>query len=338
MHASDDFVENWKADIVRSALAAHGLEAPLRNYAKSSPRTRRRAVMSGTRTKSGAVVGFHGRASGQIVSVPECEVLVPEITALLPVLEALTRVGAPRRGEIKLAVTATGAGPDVAVTGGKAAEEVGWSNLAALAVEAGIARLSWDGETLAQNAAPEVRLGPARVVPPPGAFLQATEEGQNALTSAVLETLSGAGRVADLFAGAGTFALPLSREAEVHAVEGEADLLAALDAGWRGANGLKRITTEARDLFRRPLLADELAGFDGVVIDPPRAGAEAQMTELGRSGPPRIAAVSCNPVSFARDAAILVQGGYALYWIDVIDQFRWSPHIELAACFRRGKK
>ena len=146
-------------------------------------------------------------------------------------------------------------------------------------------------------------------------------------------TVGGAGRVADLFAGAGTFSLPLAETAEVHAVEGLAAPLAALDAGWRAAPGLRKVTTEVRDLARRPLLADELARFDAVVIDPPRAGAPAQAAALAQSRVPTVAWVSCDPVTFARDARVMLEGGYALDRIEVIDQFRWSPHVELTAAF-----
>jgi 23S rRNA (uracil1939-C5)-methyltransferase len=173
------------------------------------------------------------------------------------------------------------------------------------------------------------------VVPPPGAFLQATTEGEAALLAAVREIVGAAKRVADLFAGCGTFALPLAETAEVHAVEGEKAMTAALDKGWREAQGLKRVTSEARDLFRRPLMPDELSRFDAVVIDPPRAGAEAQIAELAQAAVPVIAHVSCNPVSFARDARTLVDAGYRLDWVQVVDQFRWSVHTELVAQFSR---
>lgn len=340
MHASDAFVADWKAGIVRAALAAHGLDAPVRRSVVSLRASRRRAVLSGTRTKAGALVGFHGRASDRVVAVTSCEVLAPAITAALPHFEALTRAGAPRRNDIRLAVTSTEAGLDVAVTGAKVAERQLLEQLSEIAVRAGFARLTWNGEPLLQSARPAVRMGRAQVVLPPGAFLQATEHGEAALLAAVREALHGAARVADLFAGAGTFALRLAENVEVHAVESDRALLEALELGWRGAPGLKRVTVEARDLFRRPLLADELARFDGVVIDPPRAGAEAQSAMLAgaRPGPQRIASVSCNPATFARDAAVLVRGGYSLDWVDVVDQFRWSPHVELVACFERGKK
>jgi 23S rRNA (uracil1939-C5)-methyltransferase len=149
--------------------------------------------------------------------------------------------------------------------------------------------------------------------------------------------LAGARRIVDLFAGCGTFALPLAQRAQVHAVEGEAEMLAALDAGRRGAAGLYPLSTEARDLFRRPLLADELARYDGAVIDPPRAGAEAQIAEIARASLPRLAYVSCNPVTFARDAKTLIAAGYAMGAVRVVDQFRWSAHVELVAGFTLNK-
>jgi 23S rRNA (uracil1939-C5)-methyltransferase len=176
-------------------------------------------------------------------------------------------------------------------------------------------------------------MGRARVVPPPGAFLQATREGEAALVTSVLSALQGASRVVDLFAGTGTFSLPLAEAAEVHAVEGDAAMLEALVKGWRGAPGLRRVTTEARDLFRRPLLPEELRRFDAAVIDPPRAGAEAQVAELARARFATVAYVSCSPASFARDAKRLLEAGYRMAPITVVDQFRWSPHVELSTRF-----
>lgn len=255
--------------------------------------------------------------------------------ALFPVLGEIVQIGASRKGEVTLTVTRAEGGADVAVSGAKPLDAALRLDLAGLVERAGLARLAWEGEVIALRVPPAQRFGAARVVPPPGAFLQATPEGEADLLAAVRDAVGPAHRLADLFAGCGTFALPLAERAEVHAVEGEAAMLTALDSGWRQAAGLKRVTVETRDLFRRPLLADELRGFDAVVIDPPRAGAEAQMAELARSTVPVIAAVSCNPVSFARDARLLVQGGYRLDWVQAVDQFRWSPHVELAARFTK---
>jgi len=335
MHARDDFLAGWKEGVVRAALAAQGIEATFRPILTSPPGSRRRAVFSGRRTKKGAVVGFHGRASEVLTPVPGCMLLRPALMAALPALEEVTRTGASRAGELSLTITETLGGPDVAVTGGKPLDMALRTGLGAIADRAGFARLAWEGEVVALAAAPAIRLGRAEVTPPPGAFLQATAEGEAALLATVRDTVAGARRVVDLFAGVGTFALPLAEDAEVHAVEGEAAMIRALEAGWRGAGGLHRLTAEARDLFRRPLMAEDLARFDAAVIDPPRAGAEAQVAELSQSGIPRIAHVSCNPATFAREARTLVSAGYRLDWVQVVDQFRWSPHVELAAAFTR---
>ncbi|MEL6642053.1 MAG: class I SAM-dependent RNA methyltransferase, partial [Pseudomonadota bacterium] len=178
--------------------------------------------------------------------------------------------------------------------------------------------------------------GDVRVVPPPGAFLQATAHGESALRAAVTEIVGDADQVVDLFAGCGTFALPLAKTAEVHAVEGSAEMMEALDRAWRGGVGLKKVSVETRDLFRRPLEPDELRHFDAAVIDPPRAGADAQVATLAKSAISTIAMVSCNPVTFARDARTLLDAGFGLDWIQVVDQFRWSSHIEVVGAFTRA--
>ncbi len=334
-HASDPFVADWKSHVVRTALAAQGIEAPFRPILTSPPRSRRRAVLAGQRTKAGAVVGFHGRASGTLVQISDCHLLHPDLMAALPVLEQITLLGGSRKAEVSLDLTRSDAGYDLAVSGAKPADAPLQMELARIAAAHRIARLTWNGETIALIASPTQRFGAARVAPPPGGFLQATAEGEAALVAAVTGAVGKARQIADLFAGSGTFALSLAADAEVLAVESDAAMMAALSAGWRQAKGLKRVTCETRDLFRRPLVPQELNKFDAVVIDPPRAGAEAQMAEIAASSVPVIAAVSCNPVTFARDARVLLAGGYRLAWVQVVDQFRWSPHIELAALFTK---
>ncbi len=335
-HAGDAFVADWKLGIVKGALAGQGIDAPFCPIVTSPPQSRRRATLTARRTKSGGLIGFHARASDMLVAIPHCRLLHPGIMATFPALEALVKLGGSRSADVTLMVTQSLGGPDVVVTGGKAADAALRLDLARLAEAHGIARLTWNDEVIALRTAPVQRFGRALVIPPPGAFLQATEHGQSALLAAVTEAVGGAARVADLFAGVGTFALPLAEGAEVHAVEGDTAMTAAMEKGWRQAEGLKRLTVAVRDLFRRPLDADELKGFDAVVIDPPRAGAEAQTAALARSGVPVIAAVSCNPVTFARDAKVLIAAGYTLDWVQVIDQFRWSAHVELAARFTRA--
>ena len=332
-HASDALVAEWKLGIVQGALSGQGLAAHFRPIVTSPPRSRRRATLSARRTKSGVLLGFHARASDMVVAVPNCQLLHPKLIATFPALEALAKIAGSRSTELAMTVTASLAGPDVVIRGGKPLDSELQLDLARLAETHGIARLTWDNETIALRTQPMQRFGRALVAPPPGAFLQATAEGESALLQAVSLAVGPAKRIVDLFAGVGTFALPLAERAEVHAVDSEVAMMAALEKGARGAEGLKRVTVEARDLFRRPLEPDEFKGVDAVVIDPPRAGAEAQTERLAAARVPVIAFVSCNPVTFARDAKTLVDAGYQLDWVQVIDQFRWSSHVELVARF-----
>jgi len=332
-HATDSFVAAWKQEIVQYALKAQGLETDLRPIITSPTRSRRRATLAARRTKKGSMVGFFGRGSDVITEVPDCQLLDPALLAGLPVAGALAVLGASRKGPLAVTLTACAAGLDVSVAGGKPLDGPLRQSLAQATEAHGLARLSWDGDVIAMRARPVQNFGTVQVLPPAGAFLQATKQGEAALLAAVREATQGAHRIADLFAGCGTFSLPLAADAEVHAVESDALMTDALDQGWRMAAGLKPVTTESRDLYRRPLLPDELARFDAVVLDPPRAGAEAQVAELAQTRVPCIAYVSCNPVTFARDARVLVTAGYDLAWVQVVDQFRWSAHTELAASF-----
>ena len=332
-HADDAFVAAFKEGVVRAALAAHGLETALLPIATSPAQARRRATLSARRTKKAAMAGFHGRASDVIVEIPGCQLLHPDLMHAVPVAEALALHTASRKGALDVAACLSQAGLDVQVRGGRKLDGPLRVMLAQLAETHDLARLSWEDEVIAMRRAPVQRFGTADVVPPPGAFLQATAEGEAMLLADVRNAMEGATRIVDLFAGCGTFALPLSQVARTHAVEGDPAMMDALDAGWRKADGLKQVTVEARDLFRRPLLPDELKQYDGAVIDPPRAGAEAQVAQLITAGVQRIAYVSCNPVTFARDAAALVAGGYTLGALRVVDQFRWSSHVELVGAF-----
>ncbi|UXU76040.1 MULTISPECIES: class I SAM-dependent RNA methyltransferase [unclassified Paracoccus (in: a-proteobacteria)] len=334
MHASDGFLRDWKVDVVVQALRAQGLEAPVAGVHVSPPRSRRRAVLSGRRTRKGVLLGFHARASDVIVDLADCHVLRPQIQDRLNLLRELVRAGASRAGEVSLTVIAGPAGLDVAVTGGRPMEPELFQHLATLAETGDLARLTWDGQSITRRP-PALPMGRAQVVPPPGGFLQATAEGEAALTAALRDITRGARSILDLFAGCGTFSLPLAETARVHAVEGLAAPLEALTAAARHAPGLQRITTEVRDLARRPLLSDELA-YDAIVIDPPRAGAEAQARELAGAAATTLGWVSCDPVTFARDARILATGGWRMTRLFVVDQFRWSPHVETVAEFRRS--
>ena len=335
-HAADPFVAAWKQGIVAGALTGQGLTARFLPMHTSPPGSRRRAVLTGRRTKNGVLLGFHARGSDLLVAVPQCQLLHPDLIATFPALEALVRIGGTRSTELALTVTRSLAGPDVSVAGGRDLTSDLRMDLARLAETHNLARLTWGDEMVALRAQPMQRFGGVLVTPPPGAFLQATAQGEAALLRAVAMAIGSARHVADLFCGVGTFALPLAERAEVLAVEGDPAMTAALEKAQRNAAGpLKRITVQTRDLFRRPMEPDELRGLDAVVIDPPRAGAEAQTARLAAAEVPVIAAVSCNPVTFARDARALTRAGYTIDWVQVIDQFRWSAHVELAARFVR---
>ncbi|MDM8166014.1 class I SAM-dependent RNA methyltransferase [Roseovarius sp.] len=335
-HLSDSALADWKIDIVRTALQAQGLQTDFLPIHTSPPNSRRRATFAARRTKKGAMAGFYGKRSDAIVEIPDCRLLHPRLMAALPVAEKLAETGASRKTALRVAATLSEPGLDIAVTEGKPLDGPLRMALAELCQAFDLARLSWDGETIATRLPPEQRIDGISVVPPAGAFLQATKQGEETLRTDVLGIVDGASSIIDLFAGCGTFSLPAARKAAVHAVEGDPAMTVALDAGWRRAKGLRKVTTETRDLFRQPLQAEELSGFDAAIIDPPRAGAEAQIAQLAQSGLPVIAHVSCNPVTFARDAALLVRHGYDLTHLRVVDQFRWSVHVELVAKFRKN--
>lgn len=335
-HASDALVAGWKRDVLAATLAARGIEGiEIREMVTAPAGARRRIAVAARRGKKGVQIGFHARGETEIVPIEACTVAHPDLVAVLPRLEELAVKGASRRHPMRITLTCSRAGIDAAVSEAKELDAPGMALLAGAAARAGLARLSWNGAVAVTRSPPVQIFGRARVVPPPGAFLQPTAEGEAALAAAVADAVDDAGRVADLFAGSGTFALRLAERAEVRAVEGGQAALDSLAAGWRACPGLHGIETERRDLFNRPLRPVEMTGLDALVMDPPRAGARAQAERLAEGGPARVASVSCNPATFARDARILIDGGYALDWVQPVDQFRWSPHLELVGAFSR---
>ncbi|UWQ99560.1 class I SAM-dependent RNA methyltransferase [Rhodobacteraceae bacterium S2214] len=334
-HASDAFVADWKQEIVRKAIAAQGLNTVFRDIATSPAQSRRRAKFAGQRTKKGVMLGFYAKGTDTIIAVPDCQLITPGLHDARAALEALIMFAASRKSHVSFTVTETSVGPDISVETEKELTSQLRMELAVFAQKHGVSRLVWQDEVIVTMNPPAQDFGGVSAVPPAGAFLQATKHGEAVLRDAVIEITQGAKSIVDLFAGSGTFALPLSKTAEIHAVEGEADMIAALDRGWREGKHLKRVTSETRDLFRRPLEPDELRKFDAAVIDPPRAGADAQIATLAASDVKVIAMVSCNPVTFARDAKMLVAHGFTLNWVQVVDQFRWSPHVEVVASFTR---
>jgi 23S rRNA (uracil1939-C5)-methyltransferase len=338
-HAAPDFYAEWKHDLVNSALAARGIEAEIAPLVATAPRSRRRATFAATRTKKDVMLGYYARATHNIVAITECPLVVPEIEEALPALARAVAPGLSRRSRASLLVTSTENGLDVAVSGGKPLDGALRAELGREAAASGFARITWDGEIIAERLPPAISLSGLRVMLPPGGFLQPTREGEAALVDLVRAGVGKAKRIVDLYAGSGTFAAAFARASSVHAVEGEKRALAALDRAMREQGpvlGLKPVTIETRDLARRPLLSSELNAFDAVVIDPPRAGALAQAEEIARSSVPVVASVSCNPATFARDARALLDGGYQLERVTPVDQFLWSPHLEVVGIFRRA--
>lgn len=344
---------DWKRGIVVAALAAaripeaDALVAPLVD-ARGAGRRRmtlharaRQGGVAGGVAGGGVAVGFMAARSHALVPIETCPAAEPGLDGAAPAAHALAALLAASGKPLDIQASASEAGLDIDIRGHGPVSGKQRTLLIAAAERLDLARLSWHGEVLVERRPPLVRMGRAAVVPPPGSFLQATGAGEAALAAlveAALEPARKGKRVADLFAGSGPFALRLAERIAVHAVESEAGALAALEKAARATPGLRPITTERRDLFRRPLLAPELAGFDAVVLDPPRAGAEAQVRRLAETPVAAIAYVSCDPATFARDAAILVAGGYTLARVTPVDQFAYTGHVELVGALVGPKR
>ncbi|MER8904063.1 class I SAM-dependent RNA methyltransferase [Mesorhizobium sp. M0772] len=335
-HLQADAYQQWKRDKVVHALK--GIAGDIGALVPCAPHTRRRVVLAARRADTGMLLGFHRHLSPEIIPIEECPISLPEIVAALDRLRSVADLVCATTKSFRMAVTVTGSGLDVAVyESGKLGENQ--RRVASNFIMAnGFARLSIDEEIVIEPKKPVVMFGTVAVAIPPGAFLQATQAAEQAMADLVGGHLKRARKVADLFAGCGSFALRLAAKSEVHAVEGDAAALSALDRGSRFATGLKRVTGERRALFRRPLTFKELNAFDGVVFDPPRAGAEDQSKQIARSDVPFVAAVSCSPVTLARDLRILIDGGYILKSVTPIDQFLWSPHVEAVALLEKPKR
>lgn len=326
----------FKRRLVTDALARHGVEVPVEESVEVPPRSRRRAVVK--LVKNGAVaIGFHALRTHTIVDMRECLVLSPELFAAVQSLRAIADALLPEAGHGEVHATLADNGLDLSFRASVPLTPARTAALAKAAAQLGAIRILWNGALAFECATPAVRFGKAEVALPPDSFLQPTREGEAALRERVLETLGGAKEAADLFAGCGTFALALAERARVHAVERDSAMLEALAAAARATRGLKPVTVEKRDLDKRPLSPAELARFDAVALDPPRTGALAQSRTLAASKIARIAYVSCDAPSFARDAAVLIAGGFRLTRVLPVDQFLWSGHIELVASFERGR-
>jgi 23S rRNA (uracil1939-C5)-methyltransferase len=332
--ASTSYLE-WKRQRVVDALAQASVAAEVEPVRAFDPRSRRRATFAALRTGRHVRFGFRRAHSHEVIALSECPVLAPPLEAAIQSLRELC-AGLLPQGETRVAVTLCDNGLDVAFLPEGKARAMLSPALAVEAGKAGILRMTWRGDVLFSSAVPRVTLSGVALDLPPGAFLQAVGAAEAAMAALVVDGIGRARKVADLFAGLGTFSFALARKAAVVAVESDRAALAALAKAARGASGLKPIATLARDLMREPLAPMELNAFDAVVFDPPRAGAMAQAQALARSKVSRIVAVSCNPATFARDARALIDGGCRLANIVPVDQFAFSPHVELVAHFLRG--
>jgi 23S rRNA (uracil1939-C5)-methyltransferase len=331
-HWKEENYRAWKRGLVVDALAHEKIDTPVGDLIDAHGEGRRRIVLHARRTREGMTVGFMAHRSHTLVAIERCPVLAPALARAFAIAARIAAELATNEKPLDLQFTATEGGLDVDVRGSGPLDAAVRSSLARIAAEERLARLTRHGEIVAQLAEPVLSIGRARVALPPGAFLQATEVGENALAAIVGEAAKHASRIADLFCGVGPFALRLATSARVLAADGDEATVSALARAAK-APGLKPIEAIHRDLFRRPLAAAELKNFDAVVLDPPRQGAEAQARALARGAVPRLIYVSCNPASFSRDARILSEGGYRLTRVTPVDQFRYSAHVELVGVF-----
>jgi 23S rRNA (uracil1939-C5)-methyltransferase len=338
-HLSSQFTADWKRSRVVTALGRAGLgDVPVGETISIPSGTRRRATLAASRLGKRVMLGFAERGSHRLVDLQECLVLRPELAALIAPIRARLPDLLMHEETADIALTWTETGTDFVLIRRRPLNLIDRETLAAFAEAADLAAVSWragvtsPAEPVAARRTPQIRVGNALVAFAPGTFLQPSIEGEARLTAFVQKALAGiGGPIADLFCGLGTFAIPASAAGTVGAFDSDGPAIATLRKAARGL----RVTAHRRDLFREPLTATELAAFAAAIIDPPRAGAERQARMLANSAIPLIAYVSCNPTSFARDAAILADGGYRLERVTPVDQFLWSPHIELTGLFRR---
>lgn len=334
-HWSEEKYRAWKRDLVSSALAQFGIEATVGELIDAHGEGRRRAVLHAKRGgRNVLVVGFTGRRSHIVVPIDQCPIFAPALERSLAIAWKLAEPLQPGGKPLDLHFTATDSGLDVDIRGSGPLSPDVMAALASVAREEQLARVTRHGELVVQLVEPTLKVGKATVVPPPGVFLQPTAAGEEALATLVRDAAGNARRIADLFCGIGTFALRLAESAQVLAVDSDEAAMAALIKA-KGAPGLRPVETLKRDLFRSPLTAGELVPCKIVVLDPPRQGAEAQVRELAISGASRIVYVSCSPATFARDARILIDGGFTLSRVVPVDQFRYSAHVELVGVFDR---
>jgi 23S rRNA (uracil1939-C5)-methyltransferase len=335
-HMGHGFYQDWKRSTLAHTLRQARIEAPLDPLIDAHGDGRRRVTLHVRFPDRAMHVGYMAARSHQIVEIAFCPIAEPALKDRAPgIARAIGGHLRAARKPLDIQITTVQTGFDVDVRGHGPVKDKDRLSLIDLAASLDLARLSIHGDVIVERRPPAIAMGKALVVPPAGSFLQATRLGEETLAGLVAEACRGAKRVADLFSGVGPFALRLAERSEVHAVETERGAIAALDKAARATPGLRRVSTEVRDLFRRPLLTPELNAFEAVVLDPPRAGAEAQAKQLAFSKVPLVVSVSCDAATFARDAAILMDAGYRLERVVPVDQFKHTPHLEVVGILRR---
>lgn len=335
-HMADDAYQRWKSDQVASVLKQAGIDCAVDEFRSFSADGRRRAVFSMARLDGTLVFGFNEAESNRIIDLRECPVLAPELQAELDNLKDIAASLPLGKKPARLSVLSTEAGIDVAIEDVRQLSEAQRQALIRKSGQLGFARLSLGDEVLIEYRTPLLPIGVAKVVPPPGSFVQADKRTEQAMAKIVSDHLDGSKIVADLYCGMGTFALRLAEQSKVLAYEENEAAIKAMDRAWRATGGkLKTLVSEARNLERRPVLAAELKRVEGLVFDPPRAGAELQSRQIARSKVGKVAAVSCNPATLGRDLGILIEGGYSLTKLIALDQFRFTPHIECIALLEK---
>jgi 23S rRNA (uracil1939-C5)-methyltransferase len=337
-HWQPQSYSTWKRRIVVDTLAHAGIECPVDDLIDAHGAGRRRITAHARRGSDGEVrVGFAAANSHAIVAIDDCPILDPGLHGALDAARALAEVLKPTTKPLDIQITATDGGLDVDIRGSGPLPTAMIATLSRVAEQHRLARLTRHGELVLMRSPPVIGIGTAQVTLPPGSFLQATAAGEEALAALVAKHCKGAKQVADLFCGVGPFALRLATRAGMAAFDSDSGAVTALQKAATSTPGLKPIKAEARDLFRRPLMPLELRDYDAVVFDPPRQGAQAQVERLAASKIPVVVAVSCNAATFARDARILIDGGYRIEGVTPVDQFRHTPHVELVARFARGR-
>lgn len=323
---------DWKKNLVTAALLKRGIEFPVSDIIDAHGAGRRRVSLHVRRNESAVVAGFMAARSHDLIDIDQCPILVP---ALQNSTDIARKLGS-KLGDCDVSLTAADNGLDVSIKAERKIADEQMPKLAGLVAGLNLARLTINGNMIATRVMPVVSIGNALVRVPPASFLQATKAGEEALATLIINSLGKAKSVADLFCGIGPFALRLAEKAKVTAIDSDKPAIASLAQAVRLTAGIKPLKAEVRDLMREPLVANEFKDFDAVVFDPPRAGAEAQAKQLAKSNVKTVVAVSCDPASFARDAEILVGGGYKMKSLTAVDQFKWTSHVEIVAAFSRN--